>query len=51
MKTTWALSLSWLGFCFLSPGAIAQTIIPANDGTATLVMPNGKTLNITGGML
>ena len=51
MKTTWALSLSLLGLCFCSPGVIAQTIIPANDGTATLVMPNGKTLNITGGML
>lgn len=29
----------------------AQTIIPAADGTATVVMPNGNTFNITGGSL
>jgi filamentous hemagglutinin family protein len=45
------LSLSLLALSFFNPWAIAQTIIPANDGTATLVMPNGNTLNITGGML
>jgi large exoprotein involved in heme utilization and adhesion len=51
MKAAWQLSLSLLALSFFTPWAIAQTIIPANDGTATLVMPNGNTLNITGGML
>jgi filamentous hemagglutinin family protein len=51
MKAAWQLSLSLLALSFFNPWAIAQTIIPANDGTATLVMPNGNTLNITGGML
>ncbi|MEB3175013.1 MAG: filamentous hemagglutinin N-terminal domain-containing protein, partial [Cyanobacteriota bacterium] len=38
------------GWGFSLP-AVAQTIVPAGDGTATLVMPNGNTFNITGGQL
>ncbi|OLP16143.1 hypothetical protein BST81_22325 [Leptolyngbya sp. 'hensonii'] len=30
---------------------IAQTVIPATDGTNTIVMPNGNQFNITGGQL
>ncbi|MFN5514619.1 MAG: CHAT domain-containing protein [Cyanobacteriota bacterium] len=39
---------AWVGGSFPST---AQTIVPAADGTATLVMPNGNTFNITGGQL
>jgi filamentous hemagglutinin family protein len=35
----------------LAPAALAQSIIPAADGTGTLVMPDGSTYQITGGTL
>ncbi|MFM7189872.1 MAG: filamentous hemagglutinin N-terminal domain-containing protein, partial [Microcystaceae cyanobacterium] len=51
MTRLWPFSLSLLALACFSPSAIAQTIIPAQDGTATLVMPNGNTFNISGGTL
>ena len=34
---------------FLATSALAQSIIPAADGTGTLVLPDGSTYTITGG--
>ena len=35
----------------MAPAALAQSIIPAADGTGTLAMPDGSTYQITGGTL
>ncbi|HIK45452.1 MAG TPA: CHAT domain-containing protein [Leptolyngbyaceae cyanobacterium M65_K2018_010] len=35
----------------LTPPALAQSILPAADGTGTLVLPDGSTYTITGGTL
>lgn len=43
--------LSGLLWATLTPTALAQSIIPAADGTGTLVMPDGSTYQITGGTL
>jgi len=51
MTRFWPFSLPLLTLACFFPPAIAQTIIPAQDGTATLVMPNGNTFNISGGTL
>ena len=42
---------SCLGFMVGTQGAIAQSIIPANDGTQTIVNQAGNHYNITGGQL
>lgn len=42
-------ALLWV--TLLAPAALAQSIIPAADGTGTLVMPDGSTYQITGGTL
>ncbi|OLP19535.1 hypothetical protein BST81_04495 [Leptolyngbya sp. 'hensonii'] len=42
--------LLWLTVASLAP-ARSQSIIPASDGTQTIVTPNGNILNISGGQL
>lgn len=37
--------------CFVGKSAVAQSIVPANDNTATIVTPEGQQINISGGTL
>lgn len=50
-KLSIVLTTSLAGICFtLNPGQ-AQTLIPADDGTGTQIIPNGDRLDIEGGSL
>jgi hypothetical protein len=50
-KVLWLLAaLSLVGAIGQQP-ARSQSIIPATDGTATVITPNGNLINISGGNL
>jgi filamentous hemagglutinin family protein len=50
-RIKWLLAGLALVYAFGIESAIAQSIVPAADGTNTLVTPNGNRLDITGGQL
>jgi len=50
-RIKWLLAGLALVYSFGVESAIAQSIVPAADGTNTLVTPNGNRLDITGGQL
>ena len=50
-RIKWLLAGLALVYAFGVESAIAQSIVPAADGTNTLVTPNGNRLDITGGQL
>lgn len=48
---TWLLIVLPLAGCILAKPVQAQSIVPAPDGTGTLVTPNGNRIDIGGGQL
>jgi filamentous hemagglutinin family protein len=50
-RIKWLLAGLALVYAFGIESAIAQSIVPAADGTNTLITPNGNRLDITGGQL
>jgi filamentous hemagglutinin family protein len=50
-RIKWLLTGLALAYAFGIESAIAQSIVPAADGTNTLVTPEGNRLDITGGQL